>query len=268
MLKNVLLFFHHHKILIHNNSFGSIYDTVNFNAQFAALLKRKDEKTLPMCPVGIELQSQLQSNRNKIDLKLKLHDCNHIIIPCFNHLYSCMSFLSFSLSIFLPCFLAPSLRFILSVCGSSLYPIPLDSFDLYHVLRSIDAAGVTATPPSLQDWWDAKLPEQGVFSCLSVIPKVLLAGAITLMDEAYYKLAVWLNDKGNSMVGTDADGWDSLRQANLYNLLHNYRQRTIGCSRSTKIISSPRWPFSSLSTAFFRSFTSPFTCAIRTNSRR
>lgn len=32
--------------------------------------------------------------------------------------------------------------------------------------------------------------------CLSVIPKVLLAGAITLMDEAYYKLAVWLNDKG------------------------------------------------------------------------
>uniref|UniRef100_A0A182P7Z2 Anoctamin n=1 Tax=Anopheles epiroticus TaxID=199890 RepID=A0A182P7Z2_9DIPT len=50
----------------------------------------------------------------------------------------------------------------------------------------------------LQDWWDAKLPEQGVFSCLSVIPKVLLAGAITLMDEAYYKLAVWLNDKGNA----------------------------------------------------------------------
>lgn len=47
-----------------------------------------------------------------------------------------------------------------------------------------------------QDWWDEKLPEQGIFSCLSVIPKVLLAGAITLMDEAYYKLAVWLNDKG------------------------------------------------------------------------
>ncbi|EDS32557.1 conserved hypothetical protein [Culex quinquefasciatus] len=47
------------------------------------------------------------------------------------------------------------------------------------------------------DWWDEKLPEQGIFSCLSVIPKVLLAGAITLMDEAYYKLAVWLNDKEN-----------------------------------------------------------------------
>ncbi|XP_037911373.1 anoctamin-8 isoform X2 [Hermetia illucens] len=49
----------------------------------------------------------------------------------------------------------------------------------------------------LQDWWDEKLPEGGVISCLSVIPKVLLAGAITLMDEAYYKLAVWLNDKEN-----------------------------------------------------------------------
>lgn len=47
-----------------------------------------------------------------------------------------------------------------------------------------------------QDWADAKLPERGLFSCLSVIPKVLLAGAITLMDEAYFKLAVWLNDKG------------------------------------------------------------------------
>ncbi|XP_062546004.1 anoctamin-8 isoform X3 [Armigeres subalbatus] len=46
-----------------------------------------------------------------------------------------------------------------------------------------------------KDWWDEKLPEQGIFSCLSVIPKVLLAGAITLMDEAYYKLAVWLNDR-------------------------------------------------------------------------
>lgn len=53
-------------------------------------------------------------------------------------------------------------------------------------------------PPSLtQDWWDDKLPDTGVFSCLSVIPKVLLAGAITLMDEAYFKLAVWLNDHEN-----------------------------------------------------------------------
>lgn len=50
---------------------------------------------------------------------------------------------------------------------------------------------------ALQDWWDDKLPENGLMSCLSVIPKVLLAGAITLMDEAYYKLAVWLNDRGD-----------------------------------------------------------------------
>lgn len=50
---------------------------------------------------------------------------------------------------------------------------------------------------AIQDWWDEKLPENGMMSCLSVIPKVLLAGAITMMDEAYYKLAVWLNDKGD-----------------------------------------------------------------------
>ncbi|XP_043861636.1 uncharacterized protein LOC120443822 isoform X7 [Drosophila santomea] len=48
-----------------------------------------------------------------------------------------------------------------------------------------------------QDWWDSKLPEESVLCCLSVIPKILLAGAITLMDEAYFKLAVWLNDREN-----------------------------------------------------------------------
>jgi hypothetical protein len=48
----------------------------------------------------------------------------------------------------------------------------------------------------LQDWWDSKLPESGIISWLSVIPKVLLAAAITVMDEFYYKLAVWLNDQG------------------------------------------------------------------------
>ncbi|XP_049318320.1 uncharacterized protein LOC105227099 isoform X2 [Bactrocera dorsalis] len=48
-----------------------------------------------------------------------------------------------------------------------------------------------------KDWWDSKLPEESILCCFSVIPKVLLAGAITLMDEAYYKLAVWLNDHEN-----------------------------------------------------------------------
>ncbi|KAH8375735.1 hypothetical protein KR093_008376 [Drosophila rubida] len=53
-----------------------------------------------------------------------------------------------------------------------------------------------------QDWWDSKLPEESVLCCLSVIPKVLLAGAITLMDEAYFKLAIWLNDRGNIYILT------------------------------------------------------------------
>lgn len=48
----------------------------------------------------------------------------------------------------------------------------------------------------LQDWWDEKLPEGGILSYLSVFPKVLLALLITFMDEAYFKLAVYLNDKG------------------------------------------------------------------------
>jgi hypothetical protein len=77
-----------------------------------------------------------------------------------------------------------------------------------------------------QDWWDNKLPEQGILSCLSVIPKVLLAGAITLMDEAYYKLAVWLNDKGESLE-------QGYRARSLIRLCP---QKTIACSLNTKII--------------------------------
>lgn len=48
----------------------------------------------------------------------------------------------------------------------------------------------------LQDWTDNIVPSTGVLSYLNVVPKILLAGAITLMDEGYFKLAVWLNDKG------------------------------------------------------------------------
>lgn len=44
------------------------------------------------------------------------------------------------------------------------------------------------------------MPENGILSLLSVVPKVLLAAAITVMDEFYYKLAVWLNDKGKSLI--------------------------------------------------------------------
>lgn len=32
---------------------------------------------------------------------------------------------------------------------------------------------------------------------LGYLPKVMLAVVITLMDEAYFKIALWLNDKGN-----------------------------------------------------------------------
>jgi hypothetical protein len=63
-------------------------------------------------------------------------------------------------------------------------------------LRTLHADCDSTICFSFKDWWDSKLPETGIFSWLSVIPKVLLAGAITLMDELYQKLAVWLNDKG------------------------------------------------------------------------
>lgn len=48
----------------------------------------------------------------------------------------------------------------------------------------------------LKDWWDAHLESGGYGFWLSYVPKVLLAVVIALMDEAYFKVAVWLNDLG------------------------------------------------------------------------
>ena len=47
-----------------------------------------------------------------------------------------------------------------------------------------------------QDWWDRQIERRGYPFCLSYLPKILLAVGITLLDEAYYKVACWLNDKG------------------------------------------------------------------------
>ncbi|GLG96978.1 Anoctamin [Gryllus bimaculatus] len=46
----------------------------------------------------------------------------------------------------------------------------------------------------LQEWWDHLIAEQEYMFCLSYLPKILLAIVITLMDEAYFKVACWLND--------------------------------------------------------------------------
>ncbi|XP_059479643.1 anoctamin-8 isoform X1 [Neocloeon triangulifer] len=54
----------------------------------------------------------------------------------------------------------------------------------------------------LQEWWDGKLLAKGYPFCLSYIPKILLACVITLMDDCYYKVALWLNDCENYRLET------------------------------------------------------------------
>ncbi|XP_051172555.1 anoctamin-8 isoform X3 [Leptopilina boulardi] len=49
----------------------------------------------------------------------------------------------------------------------------------------------------IQEWWDKKLGTSGYCFWLTYVPKVLLAVVIALMDEAYFKVAVWLNDLEN-----------------------------------------------------------------------
>ncbi|XP_060518982.1 anoctamin-8-like isoform X3 [Cylas formicarius] len=54
----------------------------------------------------------------------------------------------------------------------------------------------------IQDWWDAFLTNRGLFHWLGYLPKIMLAVVISLMDEAYFKVAVWLNDKENYRLET------------------------------------------------------------------
>ncbi|XP_019755048.2 anoctamin-8 isoform X1 [Dendroctonus ponderosae] len=54
----------------------------------------------------------------------------------------------------------------------------------------------------IQDWWDAFLANRGFPLWLGYIPKVMLAVVIWLMDEAYFKIAIWLNDKENYRLET------------------------------------------------------------------
>ncbi|XP_065335769.1 anoctamin-8 isoform X2 [Cloeon dipterum] len=55
---------------------------------------------------------------------------------------------------------------------------------------------------SFQEWWDSKLLAKGYPFWLSYIPKILLACTITVMDECYYKVALWLNDCENYRLET------------------------------------------------------------------
>ncbi|KAK6643522.1 hypothetical protein RUM43_005032 [Polyplax serrata] len=55
----------------------------------------------------------------------------------------------------------------------------------------------------VQDWWDAVLQRRGFPFFLSYFPKILLAIVITFFDEAYYKVARWLNDMENYRIDAD-----------------------------------------------------------------
>lgn len=56
--------------------------------------------------------------------------------------------------------------------------------------------GVMIASLQIQDWWDEQLRHRGFPESLGYVPKVMLAVVISLMDEAYFKIAVWLNDLG------------------------------------------------------------------------
>ncbi|CAG9859654.1 unnamed protein product [Phyllotreta striolata] len=54
----------------------------------------------------------------------------------------------------------------------------------------------------IQDYWDNFLRNHSLPHWLGYIPKIGLAVIISLMDEAYFKIAVWLNDKENYRLET------------------------------------------------------------------
>ena len=50
----------------------------------------------------------------------------------------------------------------------------------------------------LQQWIDALIKESQYMQFLSYMPKVLLAVIIPVFDDLYKKVAIWLNDMGES----------------------------------------------------------------------
>ncbi|KAJ8935020.1 hypothetical protein NQ314_013045 [Rhamnusium bicolor] len=54
----------------------------------------------------------------------------------------------------------------------------------------------------IQDCWDSLLRNRGFPMWLGYLPKIMLAVVISLMDEAYFKIAIWLNDKENYRLET------------------------------------------------------------------
>ncbi|XP_018576940.1 anoctamin-8 [Anoplophora glabripennis] len=54
----------------------------------------------------------------------------------------------------------------------------------------------------IQDYWDGVLRNRGLPMWLGYLPKIMLAVIISLMDEAYFKIAIWLNDKENYRLET------------------------------------------------------------------
>ncbi|CAH1111241.1 unnamed protein product [Psylliodes chrysocephalus] len=54
----------------------------------------------------------------------------------------------------------------------------------------------------IQDYWDNFLRNHGLPHWLGYFPKIGLAVIISLMDEAYFKIAIWLNDKENYRLET------------------------------------------------------------------
>ncbi|XP_074035844.1 anoctamin 8 white walker isoform X2 [Leptinotarsa decemlineata] len=54
----------------------------------------------------------------------------------------------------------------------------------------------------IQDCWDNVLRNRGLPHWLCYLPKIMLAVIISLMDEAYFRIAIWLNDKENYRLET------------------------------------------------------------------
>ncbi len=50
----------------------------------------------------------------------------------------------------------------------------------------------------MQQHWDGVIEREGYFGFLRFLPKVLLAVVIPVMDGAYSKVALWLNNMGTS----------------------------------------------------------------------
>ena len=127
--------------------------------------------------------SNWQARALLLSLEKKLFQVENFLKTLFNSRKNCSDTLS-----------QPRLFFFLSWLSSSL------SSSFWSSRLGGNKTKVRLFQQLFQQWIDKLIVEKNYFQFLRYIPKILLAIIIPIFDGFYHKVAVWLNDMGESIM--------------------------------------------------------------------